>query len=173
MVNDTHNNDLHQPGQEDSSEQQSTHSNVLQHELDRYKDQIVRVTADLTNYKKRVEKERSEWALTAQLSILAAFLPVIEDLNNALMAGEVVAVDKEKEMWLDGFKLIHKKMFKTLADLGVQEIDCSGDFDPHFHEALMQIDSADHASGQIVQVLSKGYLYKGEVVKHAQVSVAR
>lgn len=178
MVTDNNHNSSEQPSPETTQnssqqEQSSAQGQNAQHELDRYKEQLVRVSADLQNYKKRVEKERAEWAITAQANLLMVILPILGDLDNAVTMTTVEAAEHDKHGWLDGFKLIHKKMIKTLNDLGVQEIDCSKDFDPHFHEALMQVDSTTQASGAIVQVLAKGYLYKGEVIKHAKVSVAR
>lgn len=184
MTIDTHNGPTHQHSSEGEcsaaccqSTQKQAQSDgahgAQQSELDRYKQQLVRVSADLQNYKKRVEKERAEWAVTAQMQVINAFLPLIEDIENAVSASASASLDKEKEMWLDGIKLIHKKAVKTLTDLGIQEVDCTVPFDPHFHEALMNVDSPAHQSGNIVQVLAKGYLYKGEVLKHAKVSVAK
>ena len=79
----------------------------------------------------------------------------------------------EEHDWLKGLKIIQKKISKSLKVLGIEEIDCSAEFNPRFHEALMQVDSSEHKSGQIVSVLNKGYLFKGEVLRHAKVSVAK
>jgi molecular chaperone GrpE len=62
---------------------------------------------------------------------------------------------------------------KRLKDLGVEEIDCRGMFDPHLHEALMHVDAPGHQPGEIVEVLSRGYLFHDAVIRHAKVSVAK
>ena len=69
--------------------------------------------------------------------------------------------------------LIQKNIKKTLADLGVNEIETTGKFNPEYHEALAQLEAPEVKSGSIVQVFSKGYMFKGKVLKHAQVSVAK
>ena len=131
-----------------------------------YKELYVRLAADLQNFKRRVEKERSEWTETAQGIIVSAFLPIIEDFDRAI---ENLTPTTGQE----GLVLIQKNLKKTLADLGVNEIETTGQFNPEYHEALAQVESPDHASDHIVQVFSKGYMFKGKVLKHAQVSVAK
>ncbi len=98
------------------------------------------------------------------------FLPCIDDIKRAL---EFAAKEKAEKSVLEGLQLIEKNMHKALTDLGVKEIDCSENFDPAFHEALMQVDSKDHQEGQIVQVFELGYTLKDMMIRHAKVSVAK
>lgn len=145
---------------------------------DSHRDQYLRLNADFQNFKKRVEKERSEWMLIAQISIIKTFLPTIDDLERAITTAQQLqpAQDAQPEttgVWLEGFILIQKNFAKQLADLGVIEIDCSGAFNPELHEALIQSENPNIASGHITAVLNKGYTYQGKVVRHAQVSVAK
>ena len=70
-------------------------------------------------------------------------------------------------------QLIQKNLQKAFADLGVKKIDCSKEFDPHFHEALMQVESTNHNPGQIVQVFEPGFTIRDLVIRHAKVSVAK
>ena len=60
-----------------------------------------------------------------------------------------------------------------MEKLSISEIDCSGEFDPDFHEALMQDDKSGKKAGMIVNVIAKGYTFKGKVIRHAKVSVAK
>jgi len=138
------------------------------------KNQLLRVTADFANYRRRIEKERVEWVQVGQNAIIKAFLPVLDDIERAFSAAiqPVGASDAAVQSIRDGLALVEKNMRKMLDDLGVQEIMCHGAFDPHFHEALMQTTIDGIEAGTIVQVLSKGYTYKGVVVRHAKVSVA-
>jgi molecular chaperone GrpE len=140
-------------------------------ENESFRDQFLRISADFANYKRRIEKERASWIVTAQGTILKEFLPIIDDLDRALIAGE--QTKEVKDEWLKGLKMIQKNLHKILENLGVELIDCTKDFDPDYHEALMQVDSKKHKKGQIVEVLKPGYVFKGIVLQHAQVSVAK
>lgn len=141
-----------------------------------YKELYVRLAADLQNFKRRIEKERLDWTETAQGMILSAFLPIFEDFDRAIETIEQLNQQPETTTQIshfDGFMLIQKNIKKTLADLGANEVDTTGEFNPEYHEALAQQESPTHKSGEIVQVFSKGYMFKGKVIKHAQVSVAK
>lgn len=138
---------------------------------DSFKEQLLRVTADFQNYKRRVEKDRAVWMQTAQVSVIKSLLTFLDDMERALEANKGLK-EGENNLYV-GFELIYKNVIKTLADLGLKELPAEGEFNPHYHEALMQADSSEHQSGHIVQVLSKGYEFKGEIVRHAKVSVAR
>jgi molecular chaperone GrpE len=140
-----------------------------------YKDMFLRLNADFQNYKKRVEKERSEWMLVAQISILKSLLPILDDLNRAIKTADSIkeTQPESQQEWLEGFKLIQKNLTKELDDLGVKEIATDGQFNPELHEALVQVDDQTKPSEHIVEVLSKGYTFQGKVISHAQVSVAK
>jgi len=127
-----------------------------------YQKLYMRAAADFQNYKRRVEQQRSSWMQQAQGDVLLPLLSILDDIERAL----------ELET-LAGLELIQKNITKIFKDLGVKEIDCSGQFDPELHEALMQAESADHKSGDIVQVMNKGYTFHDEVLRHAKVSVAK
>jgi molecular chaperone GrpE len=138
-----------------------------------FKEKFLRANADFQNYKRRVEKERLIWMQTAQGSILNALLPIFDDLDRAIKTGEEKAEDEAEQVWLDGFKIIQKNAQKTLKELGVEEVDCSGEFDPELHEALVQVESDKHKEGDVVSVLNKGYKFKESILRHAKVSVAK
>lgn len=142
-----------------------------------YKDLFLRISADFQNFQKRAEKQKTEWMVIGQESVFLKLLPVIQDLERALDAAIIQGQNKPESgansAWFDGLKVIHKNLLKVLTDLDVQEINTSIPFNPELHEAIAQIDSSDHQSGQIIDVVSKGYLFKGKVIKFAQVTVAK
>lgn len=138
-----------------------------------YKAQFLRVTADLQNYQRRVERERQSWMTTAQVSIIESLLPVLDDIDRAVLAVGGSDPDASSRDVIEGFTLVARNMRKVFDTLGVKEILGAGAFDPAYHEALMQVESADHASGDVVAVLVKGYIYKDVVIRHAKVSVAK
>lgn len=161
---------------EDNSEKNTIETNESQSntqvppETPDYKEQFLRVSADLQNFSRRVEKERSEWMLTAQSALILSFIPFFEDFDRAL---EALEKTPEYQLHGEGLSLIQKNLKKTLLDAGIEEIQTTGSFNPVYHEALAHIESQDHASGDIVQIFSKGYTFKGKVIKPARVGVAK
>lgn len=153
-------------------EREPSNENINDEEVNSLKAQLIRVNADFDNFKKRVTKERSEWEDFARINVIEEFLPFIDDYERALQTAQS-SDQKESLAWLQGFEIIYKNLKKTLDKMGIKEIDCSVDFDPELHEALMEADSKDHKKGQIVQVLNKGYTFKDKVIRHAKVSVAK
>jgi molecular chaperone GrpE len=138
-----------------------------------YKVQFLRANADFQNFKRRVERERREWMIAAQGSVLKKILPIVDDFDRAITNDQEGDITKEEKVWLEGFEIIKKKFMKTMTDLGVEEIPCDTPFDPELHEALITVDSDNHKEGEIVQVLNKGYRFRDEVLVHAKVSVAK
>ena len=135
-------------------------------------EQLLRLNADFQNFKRRITKERADWAYIAQAQILDMVLPIFDDLDRAIELSEQKG-DGDKSEWLDGFKLMQKKWQKLFKDLQIEEIAATDEFDPELHEALMQVEDPEKKPGQIVQFLSKGYRFKDKVLKHAKVSVAK
>ena len=153
-----------------TTEQENIQAHV-EPEVD-YKSLYLRTQADLQNYTKRTQRERSEWGDIVKSETIAKMLPIVDDLERALQTAKTMIQDAEQSPWLSGFELILKNAQKTLSGLGLEEIKVDGQFDPTLHEALMNVSSQEHTSGQVVQVLTKGYMLQGKVVRHAQVSVA-
>ena len=139
------------------------------------KNQLLRLTADFANYRRRMDKERVEWVQIGQNAVVKAILPMIDDLERAFDAAKNAASQNDSiglQLILDGLALVEKNTRKVFDDLGVHEVASTGMFNPELHEALMQTVVEGLEPGTIVQVLSKGYSYKGVVVRHAKVSVA-
>jgi len=139
-------------------------------QLAQLQEQHARTVADFDNYRKRMAKEQIAYAQAIQSRVLGDVLAVVDDFERAL-AQE--ATHDDIESWLEGFSLIHASLLKMLDKYGVKPMVEYATFDPHFHEAVMQVESPDHASGQIVEVLQQGYLCGDTVLRHAKVSVAK
>lgn len=142
-------------------------------QLEEVKNRLMRATADFENFKKRLEKERAQWAYTAQASVLTDLLPIVNDFERALTESQKQATVPELKAWLAGFELIRKALYKLLHKYEVEEIADFSVFNPELHEALMRVDSADHKSGEVVAVLEKGFTFRGQVLSPAKVSVAQ
>jgi molecular chaperone GrpE len=162
--------------EEKNTAQQPTDETVAQQASqeavqDTYRDQFLRLNADFQNFKRRVEKERSEWMVSAQASVLKKILPVFDELDNVVNLCQEQHI--EGSSWAQGLELSQKNWQKMILELGVEEIPTSGMFDPELHEGLMQEDVSDKQPGEIVKTFSKGYRFKGTVIRHAKVSVAK
>lgn len=141
-------------------------------ELTVWKDRCLRITADFDNFKKRTEREKSSWIKMTQANILLDLLTIVDDFDRALEEAQKNPSHDDFAVWFKGFELTSKSLQKLLQKYDVQEIKDHDLFNPQFHEAVMQVESADHISGAIVDVLQRGYLFKGDVLRPAKVSVA-
>jgi len=135
-------------------------------------DKYLSLTADFQNYKKRIDNERAEWSYDAQRKVFVGLLEIIDNFERALDQ-ERKRESAEGIAWLAGFEMIYQSLEKLIHTFGVQEITDFSTFNPKYHEALVQVESADHKSGEIVQVLQKGYMMNDRVIRAATVSVAK
>lgn len=135
-------------------------------------DKYLSLTADFQNYKKRVDHERAEWSYDAQRKVFVGLLEIIDNFERALDV-ERKRENAEGVAWLAGFEMIYQSIEKLIHSFGVKEITDFSAFNPKYHEALVQVESGKHKSGEIVQVLQKGYIMHDRVIRPATVSVAK
>jgi len=142
-------------------------------ELQEWKEKFVRVSADLENFSRRMEKDRARWMQMSQAKLIKDLLSVVDDFERVLQQQEKAELSSEMQEWFSGFAMIGKSLHKLLQGYGLKEIEQTETFDPMIHEAMAQTESPDHESGQIVEVLQKGYLFHDEVLRPAKVRVAK
>ena len=143
-------------------------------EVAKYKDEYIRVHADFDNSKKRLEKEKATAVAYSNEAFAMDMLGVLDSLESALNSvGQVESGEDAIAKFTEGLELTKEQMLKALARNGVEEIATDGEFDPNVHQAVMQVESPDHESGQIVQLLQKGYSMKDRVLRAAMVSTAK
>lgn len=132
---------------------------------------LQRLKAEFANYKKRIERERTESAKRASLDLVRRLIPVMDDLDRAVGAA---AQDEAAAKFTEGLELVRLHFTKALADEGVAEIDAYGQpFDPNLHEAIMQEPSDEHADEHVTEVLRKGYVLGDLVIRPATVKIAK
>lgn len=142
----------------------------LASDLNELRQTLMRRQADFDNYRKRIEKERSEDSRRATARVVEGLIPVIDGFEHALAAHRDAP---EYESYRKGFELIYKQLVDNVTRLGVERIDPLGKlFDPHLHQAMDRTESADHPDGQILQVFQPGYVFYGRVLRPAMVRVA-
>ncbi len=134
------------------------------------REKYLRAHADFENAKKRLERDKSMALEYAYEKIALDLLPVIDALLGAHRSA--IEVDKESAL-TKGLELTMEKLHEVLARHGIEGIECLEEFDPNFHNAIMQVKSKEKENGKIVQVLQQGYKYKGRVLRPAMVSIAK
>ncbi len=137
-------------------------------ERDEYLDSLQRLKAEFDNYRKRAAREQLEFASRAAERLVKELLPVLDDLERALDAAE----EHEEAKLEEGVRLVHRALADALQKEGLAEIATEGKFDPHVHEALLTQPDDDRESGDILDVLQKGYRLGDKVLRPARVIVA-
>ncbi|MBC8167576.1 MAG: nucleotide exchange factor GrpE [Bryobacteraceae bacterium] len=131
-------------------------------------ERVLRLQAEFENFRKRTERERMEFAEYAGEMTIRALLPILDDFERALKA----AGGAENEL-MRGIELIYTRLLEALRKQGLDPVSVDGaQFDPHQHEAIGSIESADHEEGSIVQEYQRGYKFKGRLLRPAMVQVA-
>lgn len=130
-------------------------------------DQLRRLQAEFVNFRKRVDRERMETTAWAQGVLVEKLLPVLDDLDRAL-----AAVEGDESPAAQGLALIREKLYRTLTEAGLERIETDGvDFDPDRHEALMTQPVEAERVNTVIGELTPGFLFKGRLVRPAQVQV--
>jgi molecular chaperone GrpE len=140
---------------------------ALEAERDEAIDRWKRAAADFDNFRKRALREREEFAKLANERLVKELLPILDDLERALVA----ASEHEEAALEDGVRLVHRALAGLLERNGVSEIETEGLFDPHVHEALLAQPS-EAEEGSVIDVVQKGYRLGDRVVRPARVVVA-
>lgn len=132
-------------------------------------DQVKRQMAEFDNFRKRTEKEKTQMYDMGARSIVEKILPVIDNFERGL-AG--VSDEDKENPFVVGMDKTYRQMLTELAAVGVTPIEAVGrEFDPEFHNAVMQVESEEYEAGVVAQELQKGYMYKDSVVRHSMVAV--
>ena len=138
-------------------------------DLEDLRQTLLRRQADFDNYRKRIERERSEDSRRATARVIEGLIPVLDGFENALAAHR----EAEYESYRKGFELIYKQLMDNVAKLGAKRIDPLGKtFDPHLHQAMDRTETTEHADGTILAVFQPGYEFHGRVLRPALVRVA-
>jgi len=131
-----------------------------------YLNDLLRLQAEFDNYRKRMQTALGDARKDGFIEAIDGFLPALDSFK---MATDMIT----DENTLTGIKFIEKGILSTLSKIGVDEIDTTGKFDPEYHQAIYLDENAEGESGDIVNVASKGYTYKGKVIRYAQVIVKK
>ena len=142
----------------------------LKADYDKLNQQYVRLAADFDNFRKRQEQERENLIKYGTEAALKKMIEVLDNFERGQKALENV---EDCEKVKESFNLVHKQVHEALSKLGLEEIKAVGEeFDPNFHEAVMQTPTSEHPEHTVINELQKGYKLGDKVLRPTLVNVA-
>ena len=144
---------------------------VVKAQINELQDKVMRQMAEFENFRKRSEKEKSAMFETGAKSVIEKILPVVDNFERGLAT---VPEDEKDAPFVDGMNKVYRQLLTELENLGVKPIEAVGkEFDPNFHNAVMQVENDELEPGTVAQELLKGYMYRDTVVRHSMVAVVQ
>lgn len=142
---------------------------ALKQKVEELEDRVKRQMAEFDNFRKRTDKEKTAMYEIGAKSVIEKILPVVDNFERGLAS---IPEEEKGNGFADGMQMIYKQLMTELENLGVKPIEAVGqEFDPNYHNAVMQVESEEYESGVIAQELQKGYTYRDSVVRHSMVAV--
>ncbi|HVW83864.1 MAG TPA: nucleotide exchange factor GrpE [Bryobacteraceae bacterium] len=139
----------------------------LKAERDEARDLLLRRQAEFDNFRKRTERERSEYLQYAGMEMVKDLLPVLDDFERALQA------DSGSSDYAKGVAMIYNRMLETLKKLGLEPMETAGKpFDPHLHQAIERVETNEAEDNTVLGEFQRGYHFKGKLLRPAMVRVA-
>ena len=144
---------------------------ALKAKVEELEDKTKRQLAEFENFRNRSEKEKAQSFDRGAASVLEKLLPVVDNFERGFAA---VEEEDKDDAFVVGMDKIYKQLMDELDKMGVKPIEAVGkEFDPAFHNAVMQTESDEYESGFVAQELLKGYMYHDTVLRHSMVSVVQ
>jgi molecular chaperone GrpE len=147
----------------------------LKEEADKAKehwDKLLRLQADFENSRKRLEREKQDFVKFANEGLILELLNILDDLERAVELAE--SKHQDLPVFLKGVEMIMSHLYELLKEFGVRPIEAKGKlFDPHYHEALMQVADKDKPENMVIEELQKGYTLNERVIRTAKVKVSK
>jgi molecular chaperone GrpE len=135
-------------------------------------EKFLRLQADFENTRKRLERDKQEFVKFANEGIILELLNILDDLERAVNLTE--AKHQDLPAFLKGVEMILAHIYDMLKEYGVRPIEAEGKiFDPHYHEALMQVEDKNIPEHTVVEELQKGYMLNERVIRTAKVKVSK
>ncbi len=130
-------------------------------------DLLKRRQADFENFRRRADRDRSEFLQFAGMELVRELLPVLDDFARALK------VECKNAEYARGIDLIYNRLYESLKKMGLEPIDTTGQkFDPNLHQAVDRVETEDEEDHQILEEYQKGYKFKGKLLRPSMVKVA-
>jgi molecular chaperone GrpE len=155
------------PDDSAAARQNTAQKEQLKAERDELKDMLLRRQAEFDNFRKRSERERSDFLQYAGMEIVREMLPILDDFERALKN------EGSTPEYARGIEMIYKRMSDTLKKLGLEPIDTQDAmFDPNLHQAIERVETDSAPDGRILSEFQRGYHFKGKLLRPSMVKVA-
>ena len=142
---------------------------ALQKEKDEVQQRLLRVQAEYDNFRKRTQKEKEAERKYRSQALVTELLPIVDNFERAL---QTEVSDAGAKQFVDGIEMVYRQLNDALDKEGVEVIATKGEtFDPHLHQAVMQVEDDQYESNVVVEELQKGYKLKDRVIRPAMVKV--
>ncbi|CAG9619373.1 Protein GrpE [Sutcliffiella rhizosphaerae] len=152
---------------EGSAEDQKTAE--LEAKLDESENRLLRLQADFDNYRRRVRLDQEAAQKYRAQNLVTDILPALDNFERAL---KVDSDDEKIQSFLQGMEMVHRQLVEALKSEGLEAIESVGQsFDPHLHQAVMQVDEGDAESNTVLEEFQKGYKLKDRVIRPSMVKV--
>lgn len=139
--------------------------------IEELEDRVKRQMAEFENFRKRTDREKTQMFETGAKSVIEKILPVVDNFERGL---QTPVPEGGNDSFMEGMNMVYKQLMTELENIGVKPIEAIGtEFNPDFHNAVMQVESEEFESGIVAQELQKGYLYHDTVVRHSMVAVVQ
>ena len=140
-------------------------------QIEELNERVVRQMAEFDNFRKRSEKEKSMMFDMGAKNVIEKILPIVDNFERGFTTIE--ETDKE-DAFVQGMQQVYKQLMTELESIGVKPIEAVGqEFDPNFHNAVMQVESEEYPSGTVAQEFQKGYKYHDSVIRYSMVGVVQ
>ncbi len=144
---------------------------AMKQKVEELEDRVKRQMAEFENFRKRTDKEKTAMFEVGAKSVIEKILPVVDNFERGLAS---ISEEEKGNGFADGMQMIYKQLMTELENLGVKPIEAVGqEFNPDYHNAVMQVESEEYESGIVAQELQKGYMYRESVVRHSMVAVVQ
>ena len=144
---------------------------AMKEKVDELEDRVKRQMAEFENFRKRTDKEKAMMFETGAKSVIEKILPVVDNFERGLAT---IPEEENGKPFAEGMAMIYKQLMTELEKMDVKPIEALGqEFNPDFHNAVMQVESDEYESGVVAQELLKGYTYRDMVVRHSMVAVVQ
>ncbi|MEG2458011.1 MAG: nucleotide exchange factor GrpE [Bacilli bacterium] len=143
----------------------------LQNSINELSDKNIRLSAEFVNYRNRTQIETSDLLKYEGVDFIKNLLPIVDNFERAIMMDNTDLSD-EVSKFLEGFKMIYSSLMSILEENEIKAIDALGhEFDPTCMEAVLTDNIKEKPANVVLEVLQKGYKYKGKVIRNAMVKV--
>jgi molecular chaperone GrpE len=141
----------------------------LEAKLAESENRTVRLQADFENYKRRIRLDQEAATKYRAQSLVTDILPALDNFERAL---KIEAIDESAKSLMQGMEMVYRSLTEALANEGVEAIESVGKpFDPHLHQAVMQVEEAEAEPNVVLEEFQKGYKLKDRVIRPTMVKV--